>query len=246
MKILVCISKTPDTTAKISFDESKTRFLEEGVQFIINPYDEWYALVRALELKEHLGGTVELVHVGPAASDIIIRKGLAIGADAAYRIDFHPDAARPTAKAIADFAASRAYDLILIGKETIDHNGSEVGAMLAEYLDWPFISYCNSLEFDGKEIQARREIEGGSEWIVCPAPAVISAAKGLAEQRIPNMKGIMEAKKKPLEAISCAKEASNLQLVRYELPEAKAGVKWIQADDIDALVKVFKEDLKLI
>ena len=143
MKLLVCVSKTPDTTTKIAFNSDNTALDTTGVQYIMNPYDEWYALVRALELKEQMGGTVTIVNVGPAANDTIIRKGLAIGADDAVRINVEPQSSLGVAKQIAEFAKSEQYDMVFLGKESIDYNGSEVGAMIAEYLDLPFIFLCH-------------------------------------------------------------------------------------------------------
>ena len=131
MKLLVCISKTPDTTTKISFNDGNTEFNTSGVQYIMNPYDEWYALVRALELKEAVGGTVTIINVGPAANDTIIRKGLAIGADEAVRINAEPGSALFVARQIAAYAKEEGFDLIFLGKESIDYNGAEVGAMIA-------------------------------------------------------------------------------------------------------------------
>lgn len=246
MKLLVCISKTPDTTSKISFDSSGKKFIEDGVQFILNPYDEWYALVRALELKEQLGGQVDLIHVGPASSDMIIRKALAIGADAAYRVDCEPRDSSFTATQIAHFIKSGSYDLIFLGKETIDHNGSELGSMLAAMLDWPFISYANKLEMNANVATIQLEIEGGVETVEVQIPFVLSAAKGLAEQRIPNMKGIMDAKKKPLEVLTPVEAVEGTTLERFELPPAKTQVEMIAADDVDRLVQILKDDLKLI
>ena len=245
MEFLVCISKTPDTTAKIAFDAGLTRFVEEGVSFILNPYDEWYALVRAVELKEKLGGKVSVVHVGEAGSDQMIRKALAIGADHAYRIDCKPKDSYDVAQQIAEFCKGKSFELIFLGKETIDHNGSEVGAMLAGLLDLPFVSYCNKLEVEADKINVSREVEGGVELSTVSMPCVVSAAKGLAEQRIPNMKGIMESKNKPLEVLSPVNTEATIVLEQFELPPAKTGAKMIAPDDIDGLVNVLKNDLKL-
>ena len=165
MKILVCISKVPDTTTKISFTENNTQFNTENVQFILNPYDEWYALVRGLEIKEDKGGTVTVVHVGPAENDQIIRKALAIGADDAARINMEATDAYETAHQIAEYAKSGSFDLILLGKETIDYNGSSVAGMVAALMDLPFVSYTSKLEVDGEKAVATREIEGGSAFL---------------------------------------------------------------------------------
>lgn len=246
MKLLVCISKTPDTTSKISFDSQGKRFIEEGVQYILNPYDEWYSLVRAIELKEKFGGQVDVIHVGLASSDILIRKALAIGADAAFRVDADSENSDDVAFQISNFAKDKSYDIIFVGKETIDHNSSEVGSRLAQYLDLPFVSYCNSLSIELPNASCSCEIEGGIELVELKIPFVLSAAKGLAEQRIPNMKGIIDAKKKPLEVINKVSVEHLVELVEFELPVAKSGVQMINPNDIDTMVGIFKSELKII
>ena len=244
MKILVCVSKTPETTAKISF--SGTEFNTAGVQFIMNPYDEWYALVRALELKEANGGTVTIVNVGPATNDPTIRKGLAIGADDAVRINSEPESALTAAKYIAEYAKTEGFDLILTGKETIDYNGSEVGGMLAELLELPYISYATSLDVAGTTATVSRDIEGGTEEVAVSTPVVVSAAKGMAEQRIPNMRGIMMAKRKPLNVVEPGAATDHAKVVAYEMPEGKTAVKMIDPENMDELVRLLHEEAKVI
>ena len=244
MKILVCISKTPETTAKIAFKDGNTAYDSNGVQFIINPYDEWYALVRAIELKEAHGGSVTVINVGDATNDVVIRKALAIGADDAIRVDSNPSSSMFVAKQIASQAEG--YDLILTGKETIDYNGSEVGAMIAEYLGLPYISYATKLETDGSQVTVDRDIEGGTEVAKAATPLVISAAKGMAEQKIPNMRGIMMAKRKPLNIVP-AVDAENLAVaVSYALPAEKTSVKMIDPDNMDELVRLLREEAKVL
>jgi electron transfer flavoprotein beta subunit len=245
MKLLVCISKTPETTSKISFIDGKT-FNEEGVQFIMNPYDEWYALVRALELVEANGGSVTVINVGPASNDIVIRKALAIGANDAVRIDADAGSALQVATYIANYAKEQGYDIILTGKETIDYNGSEVGGMIAELIGQPFISYASKLEVAGETATINRDIEGGVETLEVNTPFVLSAAKGLAEQRIPNMRGIMMAKKKPLVVVAPDVIESNAKVDSFELPAEKTGVKLVDAENIDELVRLLHEEAKVI
>ena len=183
MKILVCISKTPDTTAKIAFTEGNTKFDENGVQWIINPYDEWYALVRAIELKEKDPATIiHLVTVGSADAEPIIRKALALGGDEAIRIDVNSNDSFFIAKQIAAVAKEGNYDLIFTGKETIDYNSASIGSMLSALLDLPFVSLANQFNCDGNTATVRREIEGGEETCELNLPAVISCQKGMAEQ----------------------------------------------------------------
>ncbi len=246
MKILVCVSKTPETTTKIAFTADGTELDTSGVQYIMNPYDEWYALVRALELKEAAGGSVTIVNVGPAENDPIIRKGLAIGADEAVRIDAEPKSSLNVAKQIAAYAKGESFDLILFGKETIDYNGSEVSAMVAELLDLPFVSYASKMELNGNTATINRDIEGGVEIVQVDTPFVLSAAKGLAEQRIPNMRGIMMAKRKPLTVVPAVEAADPSVAVKYTLPPEKTAVKLIEPDNMDELVRLLHEEAKVI
>lgn len=246
MKLLVCISKTPETTAKIAFTDDNKEFIKDGVQFIMNPYDEWYALVRALEIKESKGGTVTVLNVGTSANDIIIRKGLALGADDAVRIDIDPQSAYGAAAQIANYAKDKAYDIVFFGKETIDYNGSEVGAIVSEMLDLPFVSYVSHLEFDGDKAILSRDIEGGIEVSEVSGSFVLSAAKGLAEQRIANMKGIMMSKRKPLEVVPPIAVEDPVSIKNYSLPTGKLGVKMIDPENMDELVRMLHEEAKVI
>lgn len=245
MKILVCISKTPDTTAKISFTDDQ-KFNSSGVQFIMNPYDEWYALVKALEIQEAAGGTVTLINVGGADNETIIRKGLAIGAEKAVRINAEPTSSMFTAYQIAEYAKAEGFDLIFTGKETIDFNAAEVGAMIAEYLDMPYVSFANAMTLAGSTATISCEIEGGTETVEVNLPVVVSAAKGLAEQRIPNMRGIMMAKTKPIEVKEPAAFTENVVTRQFDLPAPKSAVKIIDADNMDELVRLLHEEAKVI
>src|SRR4051794_22714583 len=205
MKILVCISKTPDTTAKIAFTDNNSKFAEAGVQWIINPYDEWYALVRAIELKETDASTsIHLITVGSADAEPIIRKALALGGDEAIRINTEPLESYQVAAQIAEVAKGGGYDLILTGKETIDYNGGAVGGMLAELLDLPYIALATNFQLSGTKATIKREIEGGEETAEVSLPVVAGCQKGVAEARIPNMRGIMAARTKPLKVLEPA------------------------------------------
>lgn len=246
MKLLVCISKTTDTTSKIGFNANADQLVEEGLQFILNPYDEWYSLVKAIELKEKFGGTVEVVHVGNGNSDILIRKALAIGADAAYRIDEDKTTSFGVAHQISEFAKDRSYDIIFTGKETIDYNSAEIGSMIAEHLKLPFASHCNHMEAADGGILCSCEMEGGVRIIEVQIPFVVSTCKGIAEQRIPNMKGIIDAKKKPLEVLKIQALDSPAKLLKFELPPAKTGVRMIDPSNIDEMVAILKDELKII
>jgi electron transfer flavoprotein beta subunit len=245
MKILVCISKTPDTTAKIAFTDNNTKFNEAGVQFIINPYDEWYALVRALELKETLGATVHLITAGGADTEPIIRKALALGGDEAFRINTDSQDSYFIAAQIAAHAQQQNYDLVLTGKETIDYNGSAIGGMVAELLDQPFISIAAKLELNGTEATVNREIEGGEEILKVTLPLVVSCQKGMAEARIPNMRGIMAARTKTLTVVEPVAADTLTAIASFELPAPKAGVKMVSADNVEELVKLLHEEAKV-
>ena len=246
MNLLVCISKTPDTIAKISFKADDTEYNSDGVTFILNPYDEWYALVRAIELTEQNGGNVTVINVGPASNDIIIRKALAIGANDAVRIDTEAADAYTVALNIANYAKTKNFDIILLGKETIDYNGSEVGAMMAELLDLPYVSYANKLDVQGGISTVTREIEGGEEVCQVENAFVLSAAKGMAEQRIPNMKGIMGARTKPLKVMEPVAVDTFTSVVSFDLPPAKAGVKLVSPETPEELVRLLHEEAKAI
>ncbi len=246
MKILVCISKSPDTTSKIAFTDSNTKFDENGVQYIVNPYDEWYALVRALELKETLGGNVTIITVGTAGDDSIIRKALAIGADDAVRIDADPTDAYYTAIQIASYAKANGFDLVLTGKETINYNGSQVGGMIAEELDFPFISLATKLDINGTTVTLEKEIVGGVQIVEVELPIVISCAKGMAEQRIPNMRGIMAARTKPLTIVPALDVNSLTSFTSYTMPPAKTACRMIDPNNMDELVALLHNEAKVI
>jgi len=246
MKILVCISKAPDTTSKIAFTPDMRAFDENGVQYIVNPYDEWYALVKALEIKETSGADITIITVGNASDEAIMRKALAIGADEAVRIDIEPQDAYLVATSIADFAQEKGFDLILTGKETINFNGSQIGGMIAEALGSPYVSIASKLDLTGNNLTLEREIAGGVEVVEVSLPAVVSCAKGMAEQRIPNMRGIMAARTKPLQVISPNTREALTTYISFASPAAKSGVKLIDANNMDELVALLHSEAKVI
>ena len=246
MKLLVCISKTPETTSQIAFVDGGKKLDEGNLKYIMNPYDEWYALVRAIELKEAVGGTVTVLNVGSADNDTVIRKALAIGADDAVRINAEANSAMSIAKCIADYAKGESFDAIFCGKEAIDYNGYEVPAMIAELLDLPFISNASKMDVDGSKATLNRDIEGGVETLEVDFPFVVSASKGLAEQRIPNMRGIMMAKRKPLKVVEAAVDKEYGVAEHFELPPVKKEVKLVDPENMDELVRLLKEEAKVI
>jgi electron transfer flavoprotein beta subunit len=244
MKILVCISKTPDTTAKIAFTDNNTKFAEAGVQWIINPYDEWYALVRAIELKEaDPSTTIHLVTVGGADAEPIIRKALALGGDEAIRINTDPTEPYTVATQIAEVA--KGYDIIFTGKETIDYNNGSVGGMLAELLDLPYVAMATNFQLNGTTATIKREIEGGEETLEVSLPVVVSCQKGMAEARIPNMRGIMAARTKPLKVVEPVAVDPLAKAVEFGLPPAKAGVKLVSPDNVEELVRMLHEEARV-
>lgn len=245
MKILVCITHVPDTTSRIAFTDGNTKFDKNGVQFIIGPYDD-YALARAVELKEQSAGSITVLNVGEAETEPTLRKALAIGADDAIRINAFPQDALFVAKQIAAVAKEGGYDLILMGRESIDFNGGQVHGMVGELLGMPSVSPVMTLDIEGTTAKISREIEGGKEYMELPLPFVAGCQEPIAEWKIPNMRGIMGARTKPLEVKEPTSDAPKTKVNAFELPPAKAGVKLIDPDNMDELVNLLKNEAKVI
>jgi electron transfer flavoprotein beta subunit len=246
MKLLVCISKAPDTTSRIAFTDGDKRFDESGVQFIVNPYDEWYALVRAIELVETNGGSVTTITVGDATCDPIIRKALAIGASDAVRIDANPIDSSQVARLIANYANDKSYDIIFAGKEAIDNNSSAVPAMIAECMDLPYVAFATSIDVDGDVSTLNCESTGGTNNVSVHGSFVLSATKGMAEQRIPNMRGIMSARTKPLTIVEDSGVTAPTEVSKFTLPPAKGDCVMVDADNAADLVRLLREEAKII
>ena len=245
MKILVCISVVPDTTTKITFTDNNTKFNTAGVQFIINPYDE-LALTRALELTEASGGTVTAITVGLADADANIRKALAIGAHDAVRINAAPKDAFFVAAEIAEYAKDKGFDMILTGRESIDYNGGLVNGLLGEMLNIPSVNVVTKIDVAGSEATLVRDIDGGKETVKVALPIVASAQKDLTEPRIPNMRGIMAARTKPLAVVEASQNKEGANFKTFELPAPKAGVKLVSADNPSELVDLLHNEAKVI
>lgn len=249
MKILICISNVPDTTTKVRFVNDNTAFDTNGVQWIINPWDE-LALTRALELKEASGGAIEkisVISVGPQSAEPTMRKALAIGADDAFRVNTEPTDAYGVAFQIAEAVKDQGYDIIISGIESADYNGAAVGGMLAEFLGLPSVSSVSSLNIENGEVVLKREIDGGSEVVATQLPFVAVIQKGIAlEPRIPNMRGIMMARKKPLTVIEPAAGENKTEFVSYELPPAKAACKMVDPENMKELVDLLHTEAKVI
>lgn len=248
MKILVCISHVPDTTSKINFTDNDTKFDTNGVQFVINPYDE-FVLTRAMWFKEKQGATVTVVNVGTAVTEPTLRKALAIGADDAIRINAVPNDGMSVAKEIAAVAKNGGYDIVLAGKESSDYNGQMVPGMIAALLGYNFVNGCVLLEVDGANISATREIDGGSESLQTSLPLVVGGQKGIVEEsdlRIPNMRGIMMARKKPLTVLEPTILENATCSESFEKPAPKGAVKLVAADNIDELIRLLHNEAKVI
>lgn len=243
MKILVCISHVPDTTTKIKFEGNKLD--TNGVQFIIGPYDD-YALARAVEIATETGGTVTALNVGTAETEPTIRKALAIGANDAIRVDAEPVDAMFVAQQIYHIAQQESYDMILMGRESSDYNGGLVHGLVAEMLGWPCVAPCMKLELSGNIAKLEREIEGGKETIEVALPLVAGCQEPIAEWKIASMRGIMSAKSKPLKVVPAVAANHVTRYERFELPAPKSGCKLIPSDQVDELVRLLKEEAKVL
>jgi len=248
MKILVCISHVPDTTSKINFTDNDTKFDTSGVQFVINPYDE-FVLTRSMWFKERQGASVTVVNVGNAVTEPTLRKALAIGADDAIRVNTEPVDGMSVAKELAEIVKNGGYDLVLAGKESSDYNGQMVPGMLAALTDFNFVNGCVGMEVDGTNVTATREIDGGSETVATSLPLVVGGQKGIVEEshlRIPNMRGIMMARKKPLNVVESVSSENATSSQSFEKPAPKGAVKLVDADNVDELISLLHNEAKVI
>lgn len=248
MKILVCISHVPDTTSKINFAENDTKFDTNGVQFVINPNDE-FGLTRAMWFKEKQGANVTVVNVGGAETEPTLRKALAIGADAAIRVNTPANDGFSVAKQLANVAKEGGYDLVIAGRESIDYNGGMVPGMIAGLLDANFVNNCIGLEIEGNTAKAVREIDGGKETVSTELPLVIGGQKGLVEEsdlKIPNMRGIMMARQKPLTVVEPIEASAETVSNKFEKPAPKGAVKLVSADNLDELINLLHNEAKVI
>lgn len=248
MKILVCISHVPDTTSKINFSADGAEFDTNGVQYVINPYDE-FSLARAMWFKEKQGASITVITVGDASTEPSLRKSLAIGADDAIRIDAEATDGFAVAKQLAEVIKGNSYDLILMGRESIDYNGAMVPGILSTLIDFNFINACVGLEIEGTAATATKEIDGGTESLSSSLPLVVAGQKGLVEEkdlRIPNMRGIMMARKKPLAVVASNNAEALTKAVKFDKPEEKSACKMVDAGAIDDLIDLLHNDAKVI
>jgi len=250
MKILFLMSSVPDTTSKINFTENDTKFDEDGIQFVINPHDE-FGLTKAMQLKEKLGGELVVLNVGTAKTEPVIRKTLAIGADRAIRIDVEPTDSYFTASQIAQYIKqNNDFDLIIAGKESLDYNSGIVHGLVAEMTGIKFVNACIGLDvIENNVIEIAREIEGGKEIIDTTMPIIIGGQKGLVKEeelRIPNMRGIMMARKKPLEVLPAFEAEVKSKIEKFEKPPSKGAIKLVEKDNLDALINLLHNEAKVI
>lgn len=248
MKILVCISHVPDTTSKINFSDGDTKFDTNGVQFVINPNDE-FGLTRAMWFKEKQGATVDVVNVGGAETEPTLRKALAIGADSAIRVNTEATDGLAVAKQLAKVVQDGGYDLVLAGRESIDYNGGMVPGMIAALTNANFVNNCIGLEVNGNSAKAVREIDGGKETVATSLPLVVGGQKGIVEEsdlRIPNMRGIMMARKKPLNVVEPVDADASTTASKFEKPAPKGAVTLVSPDNLDELVNLLHNEAKVI
>ena len=245
MKILVCITNVPDTTAKITFTDNDTKFNKNGVQYIIGPYDD-YALARGVELREATGGSLTVLHVGEADADPQIRKALAIGADDAVRVNADPVDSYFTAAQIAHIASQNQYDLILMGRESIDYNSGVVHGLVGEMLGIASYSPVMKLDIEGNTATITREIDGGKEILKAPLPLVLGCQEPISEWKIPNMRGIMTARTKPLNVVEPAGQASLTAAQKYMSPPPKGACKMIPASEAETLIRLLQTEAKVL
>lgn len=248
MKILVCISHVPDTTAKINFTNGDTEFDTNGVQFVINPNDE-FGLTRAIWFKEKQGAHVTVVNVGGADTEATIRKALAIGADEAIRVNANPTDGFFVAKQLAEVVKAGGYDMVICGKESLDYNGGMVPGMLATLLNYNFVNSCVGVEVEGTTATLQREIDGGKETLKAALPLVVGGQKGIVEEkdlRIPNMRGIMTARTKALNIMEPVTADTKTKAVKFEKPAPKSAVKLVSPDNLDELINLLHNEAKVI
>ncbi len=247
MKILVCISSVPDTTSKISFTADQKSFDTTGIQWVINPLDE-FALTKAVQLQAS-GAQVTIATVGETIVEPVMRKALAIGANDAIRINANPQDSYTVAEEIVALVKENGYDLILCGKESLDYNGNAVPGLVASMLEYPFVNACIGMEVQGNTANCTREIDGGKEKISVSLPAVIAGQKGLVEENeliIPNMRGIMSARTKPLTVKEASSSSAKVNSVQFQNTPGRGAVKLVDASNLDELVRMLHEDAKVI
>jgi electron transfer flavoprotein beta subunit len=248
MKILVCISHVPDTTSKINFTNGDSEFDTNGVQYVINPNDE-FGLTRAIWFQEQQAANVTVVNVGGPDTEPTLRKALAIGANEAIRVNANPTDGFFVAKQLAEVIKTGGYDLVIAGKESLDYNGGMVPGMIAGILGCNFVNSCIDLKIEGSNATAVREIDGGKETVTTTLPLIVGGQKGLVEEkdlRIPNMRGIMTARTKALAIVEPVSANNATKAIKFEKPAPKQAVKLVNADNLDELINLLHNEAKVI
>jgi len=248
MRILVCLSVVPETTSKINFLNNDTEFDKSGIQFVMNPNDE-FGLTRAIWFKNEIGAEVDVINVGEQLNEPILRKALAIGADKAVRINKKALDSFQVSNYISAYVKQNPYDLIIAGRESIDYNGCMVPGMISEILNINFITNCIYLKIEGDNALATREIEGGNETLSCKLPLIIGSQKGLVEESdliIPNMRGIMQSKQKPMITIDPVEIDKHSTTNKFYKPLKKNEIKIIDSGDLDKLVDLLHNEAKVL
>ncbi len=245
MNILVCITHVPDTTARIAFNDNNTRFDSTNVQFIIGPYDD-YAISKAVDLKTSHQAHVTVLNVGKVETEPTLRRALAIGADEAIRIDVDPVDSFFVSSQIAHVIGENNYDLVLMGRESIDFNGGIVHAMTGEMVGMPSFSPVMEMEIHGEKVKMTREIEGGKEFLETKIPLIAGVQEPVAEWKIPNMRGIMTARSKPFTVLDPIAAETRVDTLHFSLPPEKGQGKLFEAEEVDQLVQALIEEAKVI
>ena len=245
MNILVCIAKVPDTTTKIKFTDNNTKFAADRVQWVINPLDE-FALTRAIEIKEVLGGTITVINVGLADTEPLIRKAFAIGADEGIRVNADPTDCFFVGTQLAHYAKQGNYDFVLAGRETTDFEGAQVGGIIAEYMGIPFVAGVPKFDYDGTTATMDREVDGGKEKLTVNPPFVASIQEGVCEPRIPSMRGIMSARTKPLTVVEPIEAATFASVLSYELPPPKGECRYVESENAEQLIELLHTEAKAL
>ena len=249
MNIAVCVKQVPDTEARIKINEDKKSIDESEINFILNPYDE-FAVEEALKLKEANSGEVTIISLGPDRISAAIRNALAMGADKAIHIksDSIPVDPMVTANALAEVLKEGNYDIILLGKQAIDDDNSQIGPILSELMNIPAINVITKLDVQGDTVIAERQIEGGVEKTEAKIPVILTAQRGLNEPRYASLKGIMAAKKIQIEEKSISLKDDQIEIVEYSYPPQKPEGKIVGegAEAVPELIRLLKEEAKVI
>ena len=249
MNIAVCVKQVPDTETKIKISDDKKTINESDVNFILNPYDE-FAVEEGLKIKEAHGGEVTVISLGPDRVTAAIRSALAMGADKAIHIkaEENPTDPRVISAALSKVLSTGNYDIIIMGKQAIDDDNSQVPSLLSENMNIPAIPVVTKLEISGASVVAERQIEGGFEKVKADMPVIISAQRGLNEPRYASLKGIMAAKKIQIQEQTVDLDKGNIEIVEINYPPEKPQGRIVGegAEAVSELLRLLREEAKVI